>query len=104
EARLEVVAPGHAGQGLALRVTSGDEIAIDGEIPRSIQVDTSGRGSLALRLRALREGASTLAVRAGEAGSRDLGASDHVESRIEIAPSAVSQPVALRAVVGPGAS
>ncbi|UJR85900.1 alpha-2-macroglobulin family protein [Sandaracinus amylolyticus] len=99
ELRIDVLAPSAAGGTVELAIASGEAIAIDGEA-RAVAIDARGHGSLPLRVRGVREGRSSLTVRAAMAS----GADDEVRVDVEVAPSATSQPVAMRAVIGPGAT
>ncbi|WP_169791693.1 alpha-2-macroglobulin family protein [Sandaracinus amylolyticus] len=99
ELRIDVLAPSAAGATVEIAIASGGELVIEGEA-RSVAIDARGHGSLPLRVRAVREGRSSVTVRAAVAS----GADDEVRTDVEVAPSATSQPVAMRAVIGPDAT
>jgi hypothetical protein len=94
---VEIVAPALAGRTVALRLQARGAVTLLGSPPAAVTLDAAGQGAAALRVRA-GAGATGEVVVAARAG----GLADTVRAGVLVGSPAADQPLALRALVGPG--
>lgn len=96
---IGVSAPSLAGRAVPVQLTTQGAVALVGDAPTTVTLDARGEGSAAITLRANGAGDGAVRLRAGDGAS-----TDDLSQTVHVREDAFTQPLAMRAFVGPGAT